>query len=889
MHTKAKKYDIIIQPDFQTTPIDLKGIVKIMKLHSKNLAAIVSVLIVLSMVLSSMSACVTTGNVNDGSTSESLSEEATPGTPTQPEEENGDLTPPDVPVDTGISGDLSGPDIVLPGDTPKEDAPENPAKPLFVKTQDKYTKSDGSRANLGCRAITVLAQYNVGVEYDIQATKDTTDKMFYICLPSRADLSKVTFKVTHYDGSESGPYTADLSDNELSDNERAIGNTSTYTIKGFKSDRPALMLQVDETHGTVDAMNGSGNHSVYAYGDMLITVTDEMALANGWTTRYESIDEDPDEHCSMEMRGRGNATWGYPKKGYQFKLETNMDLLGLGRSDTFVLLANYNDATLMRNQIALWFGSEIGCDFTSKFCQVDFYLNGEYMGLYMLAEKCDIGENRIEIDKNEDYLYEVNQKYLDYGEYGFLSKHDSLGKIRLHSPLDKLEDAKEIFYAADAAAYGNNEQEFLKYFDLESWAKAYIVQQITMNHDAYWGSFYFYYDHIDGKLHACTPWDFDYSMGISWASKTPSAKDAAENPRKYDVRSHYLIEGMIKFDSFKKAIVDVYYKQGVSSVIKSIPDMIDIWAEENRLGAEINAIVAPVRWYPDYEGGKYTEDVTTYDEAVKYLKWIIEPRIQWFDEEMQKYLDDVGLEPGELNGSGTESDPYVIDSYADILSFVLHMNEGENFDGKYLVQTNDIDAGLLFFGLSDSAEFCGEYDGAGHSIEVSLSGSGGCLFPNVKGVVMNLIVYGEVDNEYHSAGIARSVSDGGKIVNCISYAELSGRLVGGITVEIEDGGKVIGCTFLGSAELAVANGKLDPIVSIKSSSNTAKVLNCWSIEGIENAISKDGCTLVKADELNKIVEGMNNALDTVAEQSGIDRARLLNVVQENGEIVFDIN
>ena len=407
-----------------------------------------------------------------------------------------------------------------------------------------------------------------------------------------------------------------------------------------------------------------------------------------------------------------------------------------------------------------------------------------------------------------------------------------------------------------------------------------------MNHDAYWGSFYFYYDHTDGKLHACTPWDFDYSMGVSWASKNdPSAKDAAENPRKYDVSSHYLIRGMMKFDSFKKAVVDLYYTQGVSSIIKSIPDMIDLWQEENRLGAEMNAIAAPVRWYPDYDGGKYTKDVTNYDEAVEYLKWIIEPRIQWLDEQMRELLDEVGLEPTELQGSGSKEDPYIIDDTSDIFSMVSSMQNGETFKGKYFVQTKDIDAVTLFFGVDDSLVFDGEYDGRGHSVTLHLEGTGGCLFPNVKGIVMNLIVRGDINNSYHAAGIARSVSDGGKIVNCISDVELTGRMVGGIAANLEAGGKIFGCAFVGKVKLVASNARCGAVAAAKATSATAEFADCYSIEGVK---SSDGeCTFFKASELSKMAESMNASLAAVAEKSGIDVSRLCKVIVEDGKLVFE--
>ena len=55
----------------------------------------------------------------------------------------------------------------------------------------------------------------------------------------------------------------------------------------------------------------------------------------------------------MELKARGNSTFTYAqKKSYQIKLETAADLLQTGENvKTWVLLANYFDATLMHDKL----------------------------------------------------------------------------------------------------------------------------------------------------------------------------------------------------------------------------------------------------------------------------------------------------------------------------------------------------------------------------------------------------------------------------------------------------------------------------------------------------------------------------------------------------------
>ena len=62
------------------------------------------------------------------------------------------------------------------------------------------------------------------------------------------------------------------------------------------------------------------------------------------------------------IKGRGNTSWIYPKKPYTFLLT------GQQPSASWVLLANYDDKSLMRNDIAFFMGREMSClDYTPRF------------------------------------------------------------------------------------------------------------------------------------------------------------------------------------------------------------------------------------------------------------------------------------------------------------------------------------------------------------------------------------------------------------------------------------------------------------------------------------------------------------------------------------------
>ena len=101
-----------------------------------------------------------------------------------------------------------------------------------------------------------------------------------------------------------------------------------------------------------------------------------------------------------QIRGRGNGTWGNEKKPYQIKLENRADLLKTGneeeRARTWVLLAEAGDRTLLHNRLAFDLALELGMETTSHSEYVDLYYDGEYRGVYLLAEKVEINEGRID-------------------------------------------------------------------------------------------------------------------------------------------------------------------------------------------------------------------------------------------------------------------------------------------------------------------------------------------------------------------------------------------------------------------------------------------------------------------------------------------------------------
>lgn len=145
-------------------------------------------------------------------------------------------------------------------------------------------------------------------------------------------------------------------------------------------------------------IEGSPRHETYTTASMALVDTD------GRVSHAGDI---------RKLRGRGNGTWREtkPRRPYQFKLEERADLLDIGQSArTWVLLADITDGTFLHNRIALDLALELGMEETSRSEHVDLYYDGEYRGLYLLCEKVEIGESRVDERDYDDLLETWNDK-----------------------------------------------------------------------------------------------------------------------------------------------------------------------------------------------------------------------------------------------------------------------------------------------------------------------------------------------------------------------------------------------------------------------------------------------------------------------------------------------
>ena len=260
-----------------------------------------------------------------------------------------------------------------------------------------------------------------------------------------------------------------------------------------------------------------------------------------------------------QIKGRGNSTWTYPKKPYQIKLEEDADLMGCDEpAGTWVLLANYCDDTLLHNRVTYDLALAMGMAESPHCRPVDLYYDGEYRGSYLLSEKTEVGEHRLEIQDLEPAIADANPGVEDLDALPLRATRTPAGHPaqyvgRLTAPkdlrggylleLDFPSRAKreKSWFSTTAGKYlvvkspeylpregidyiSQRWQEFEdallaggadcgRYMDLHSLAQGYLLEELSQDPDAFQSSCYFYTDGKTDLLHAGPIWDFDSGYG----------------------------------------------------------------------------------------------------------------------------------------------------------------------------------------------------------------------------------------------------------------------------------------------------------------------------------------------------------------------------------------
>lgn len=218
---------------------------------------------------------------------------------------------------------------------------------------------------------------------------------------------------------------------------------------------------------------------------------------------------------TAQIKLRGNSTMEVAKKSYTLKLSQKADVLGMGKAKKWVLNANAFDKTLLRNKLVFDFASTIGLKYTPASAFADVWLNGTYLGNYLISELVEVSPSRVDIEEDKgDYLIELEDEritpgmtYFNTPIYGY--------RFGVTEPEDitdeQLQELKGFLEKVETAIDARDWSLLTTYVDEKSYIDFYILSEVFKVVDFDYSSTRFYIK--DNKLYAGPPWDYDLSSG----------------------------------------------------------------------------------------------------------------------------------------------------------------------------------------------------------------------------------------------------------------------------------------------------------------------------------------------------------------------------------------
>jgi len=245
--------------------------------------------------------------------------------------------------------------------------------------------------------------------------------------------------------------------------------------------------------------------------------------------------------------GRGNTTWGVPKKPYNIDLvtvngsEVSSPLLGMPSADEWSLLAFWHDRSLMRIPLAMYLGQRMnGIYWTPRMRYVELWIDGDYRGLYCLSEKIERHDNRISVKKLTDSAEDQVEPRISGGyileastsgklnerekEVQFQSSRDINFTFKYPKPknitIEQRQWIKNYIDEFETVLWNESLSKdpvngFRKYINIPSFIDWTILHELSKGCDNLFHASIFLHKDRDGKLNMSAPWDFDLSFGNS--------------------------------------------------------------------------------------------------------------------------------------------------------------------------------------------------------------------------------------------------------------------------------------------------------------------------------------------------------------------------------------
>ena len=225
--------------------------------------------------------------------------------------------------------------------------------------------------------------------------------------------------------------------------------------------------------------------------------------------------------ASVNIKGRGNSSWKFPKKPFRLKFDEKISMLDMHKDKSWVLVPNYNDKSMLRNSLAFYMSSISNLDYTPESHFIELIFNGKYWGTYQLCEKIKISNHRVAVG-DDGFLLEIDSRAPGEAGSHFFQVPHLENVINIKDPDEDLTNeglnyVKDFIVRADEALFGSKFTDpnvgWQAYLDMDSFVDWYLIQEIGKNLDGSFDTSCYMHLARGGKLMMGPMWDMDVAYG----------------------------------------------------------------------------------------------------------------------------------------------------------------------------------------------------------------------------------------------------------------------------------------------------------------------------------------------------------------------------------------
>lgn len=444
-----------------------------------------------------------------------------------------------------------------------------------------------------------------GQEIRIGLWEDGEDGSYYLFLPSCFAKKEIELSLAYEESYgkveiDGAPYAAgDVFRDSGKEREHRIEVKglfgSTYMDKPFKvlvsENLPVMMVTVEDREDLI-RLDEFDNKKYIETGTACI------------------LDEEGRIVCSEKLdkfKIRGNLTATLDKRPFTFSFKEPIGLCGMAPAVKWNLLANATDGSYIRNKTVLELANRSIDAYEPDGEFMEVYLNGQYMGMYLLTEAVEIGENRLAIDPayswflemELDFRLEENEPFVvsERGQIFALRNAEGISageKSRIENMINDIESA---LFAQDGVSSISGKK-LSQLIDMDSWVEMWLIQEISGDHDTGIASTFAYVtDKENPFLYAGPVWDFDGTMGNvntpMFGNPAALVTSAGQSRPAGNANQNRWLSAMYRNDEFRKAVEDKYQQIFRGKLEEILDTGIELWAGRIRRSAELDGF----RWH----------------------------------------------------------------------------------------------------------------------------------------------------------------------------------------------------------------------------------------------------------------------------------------------------